>query len=188
MRKGPEHKELIAARVFEYVLRHGLADLSLRPLANAVGLSPRVLLYHFGSKEQLVDGVLATVRAHNLEQFHAARPAEKESPGAAVLRLWDQLGRPENGPYLRLFFHAYGLALQHPARYPTFFDRVVGDWLGALGEAFGDRSSVPATAALAAIRGLLLDYLTTGDLDRTTEAARMLAAMLDGIAETTNRR
>jgi AcrR family transcriptional regulator len=34
----------------------------LRPLAKALGTSPRMLLYDFGSKEQLIDEVLAQVR------------------------------------------------------------------------------------------------------------------------------
>ena len=41
-------------RAVDYVCRYGLAELSLRPLAKAVGSSPRVLLYYFGSKEALV--------------------------------------------------------------------------------------------------------------------------------------
>ena len=32
-----------------YVFANGLSDLSLRPLAAAVGSRPRVLLYYFGS-------------------------------------------------------------------------------------------------------------------------------------------
>ena len=41
-------------RAVDYVTRHGLADLSLRPLAKAVRSSPRGLLYYFGSKEELI--------------------------------------------------------------------------------------------------------------------------------------
>lgn len=185
MRKGPEHKEAVADRVLEYVLRSGLADLSLRPLSAAVGLSPRVLLYHFGSKEGLVDQVLAAVRRRNLELFRADRPASPEAAGAAFLRLWAMLARPENGPYLRLFFHVYGMALQHPDRYPAFFDRVVADWLDLLGERLGGRGTTLPAVALAGIRGLLLDRLTTGDARRTDAAARALAAALDAISTTT---
>ena len=45
----------------DYVLEHGLEGLSLRPLAAALGTSPRMLLYDFESKERLVDEVLAVV-------------------------------------------------------------------------------------------------------------------------------
>ncbi len=50
---------------YRYALEHGLADLSLRPLAAAVGSSPRVLLYLFGSKDGLVRALLARARSDN---------------------------------------------------------------------------------------------------------------------------
>src|SRR5215468_11131787 len=59
------HNELLD-RAYEYALEHGLADLSLRPLAAAIGSSPRVLLYLFGSKEGLVRALLARARADEL--------------------------------------------------------------------------------------------------------------------------
>src|SRR5207248_9104803 len=52
--KDPQRKAELLESVAEYLLEHGLAELSLRPLAHAVGTSPRILLYHFGSKEELV--------------------------------------------------------------------------------------------------------------------------------------
>ncbi|MEX3648859.1 TetR family transcriptional regulator, partial [Mycolicibacterium porcinum] len=45
--------ELLEA-AYRYALAHGLGDLSLRPLAAAIGSSPRVLLFLFGSKDGLV--------------------------------------------------------------------------------------------------------------------------------------
>ena len=50
---SPRRAELLDA-CYGYVLTHGLAGLSLRPLAAATGTSPRVLLYLFESKENLV--------------------------------------------------------------------------------------------------------------------------------------
>ena len=35
--------------ILRYLLKHGVTDLSLRPLAKSVGSSPRGLLYHSGS-------------------------------------------------------------------------------------------------------------------------------------------
>ena len=47
--------------------RHGLANLSLRPLAKAVGSSPRLLLYYFGSKDELVVEIIQRGRARQRE-------------------------------------------------------------------------------------------------------------------------
>lgn len=53
--------ELLEA-AYRYVLTHGLSELSLRPLAKAIGSSPRVLLYLFGSKDGLVRAQPARTR------------------------------------------------------------------------------------------------------------------------------
>ena len=57
MPASPRKQELLD-RAYEYVLENGLTDLSLRPLAQAVGSSPRVLLYLFGSKDELTRALL----------------------------------------------------------------------------------------------------------------------------------
>ena len=59
---------------YRYVLEHGLADMSLRPLAAAVGSSPRVLLFLFGSKDGLVRALLARARADELAFLGKLRP------------------------------------------------------------------------------------------------------------------
>jgi AcrR family transcriptional regulator len=52
---------------YAYVLRTGIAEITLRPLARAVGSSPRVLLFLFGSKEGLLQALLARARVDELE-------------------------------------------------------------------------------------------------------------------------
>src|SRR5262245_37270234 len=71
---SPRKRELLAATL-AYAAANNLADLSLRPLAAAIGSSPRVLLYLFGSKEGLIREVLAAARAEQLALV--ARAAEE---------------------------------------------------------------------------------------------------------------
>jgi AcrR family transcriptional regulator len=54
-----------------HALDTGIADLSLRQLAAAIGTSHRMLLYHFGSRE----GLLAAVTRAVEEQQQPARLA-----------------------------------------------------------------------------------------------------------------
>src|SRR5690349_20025801 len=58
---------------YGYALDHGVADLSLRPLAAAVGSRPRVLLFLSGSKAGLVQVLLARVREEELALLEHAR-------------------------------------------------------------------------------------------------------------------
>jgi AcrR family transcriptional regulator len=62
---SPRKQELLRA-AYTYVLGNGLADMSLRPLAKAIGSSPRVLLFLFGSKEGLIRALLARAREDEL--------------------------------------------------------------------------------------------------------------------------
>ena len=61
--KRPESQrrlDLLNASV-EYILNHGIADLSLRPLAANVGSKARLLIYHFGTKDSLVTEAMIVV-------------------------------------------------------------------------------------------------------------------------------
>src|SRR5689334_13292964 len=64
----PERRQELRDALGDYVLAEGLADMSLRPLAAALGTSPRMLLYHFESKERLVSEGLAVARMRQAEQ------------------------------------------------------------------------------------------------------------------------
>lgn len=172
----PERRAALLAAATQHVLDHGMADLSLRPLAAALSTSPRMLLYHFGSKERLVIEILAAAR---VRQAELTAGWLREQPGlgpADLLRRFWRWQTGEHQPFLRLFFEVYGLALQDPGRFPGFPADAVRDWLPPVARAI-EEAGVPAAEArsaasvvIAGYRGLLLDVLATGDVDRATEA------------------
>lgn len=157
----------------DYVCKNGLSDLSLRPLAEAIGSSPSLLLYHFGSKDQLLTAV---VRAGRVRQQHMMRKVDvaglSERAGARLL--WRAWSAPAWRQLTQLFFEVYALALQEPARFPGFLDEAVHDWLRALTSAENTREArARATLMVAVFRGLLLDLRATGDRSRVDRAADM---------------
>jgi AcrR family transcriptional regulator len=163
---------------YRYALQHGLAEMSLRPLATAVGSSPRVLLYLFGSKDGLVQALLARSRAEELALLDAVR-AEGGDAGQAVDRLWEWLAAPERRALLRLWAEGYARSLVEPdGPWAGFAARTVEDWLDVLGDVLGPADAAERTAVLAVLRGSLLDLLATGDVERTTAAVRLSAAAL----------
>ncbi len=182
-----EHRKELLARVSDYVAQHGLADLSLRPLAEAVGSSPRTLLYHFGSKEAIVTAVLRAVRARQLAVFDRLRRTEVSTPGAICRAAWTYMSDPSIGPFLRLFFETYALALRDPTRFPGFLEGAVEEWLAFLAEpllASGmprERARVVATIVLAGYRGFMLDFLATGDAKRIGAALDAWVDALDAL-------
>lgn len=62
-----------------HVLEHGLANASLRPLAKAAGTSDRMLIYHFGSKDRLIEELLLHVCSRFIRGVEAVLPAGRAS-------------------------------------------------------------------------------------------------------------
>jgi AcrR family transcriptional regulator len=165
-------------RSYRYVLAHGLAGISLRPLAAAVGSSPRVLLFLFGSKDGLVRALLARARAQETELL--ARPPARGGAAAAGLEVWSWLAADEHRGLLRLWVESYARSLIEPdGPWGEFARETVDDWLTLLaaGQPARTRDDASAVAertlVLAVLRGALLDLLATGDRERTTEAVRV---------------
>ena len=145
---------------YDYVLAEGLAGMSLRPLAAAIGSSPRVLLLLFESKDGLVRALLERARADELALLDEVRAG----PGVVAEQVWGWLARPAHRPVLILWAEAYARSLVEPAGpWGGFAEATVRDWLDLLGG---------CTLTLAVLRGALLDLLATGDVERTTRAVR----------------
>lgn len=175
-------EELLEAS-YRYAMTHGLSGLSLRPLATAVGSSPRVLLFLFGSKDALVRALLARARTDELELFASLRAdAGAARPEGGVLadgvqRVWQWLSDPAHRDLLRLWVEAYARSLTDPdGPWAGFAETSVHDWLMVLADlqpsAARDSADAIAqrTLTLGVLRGALLDLLATGDVDRTTTA------------------
>lgn len=166
---------------YAYVLENGLADMSLRPLAQAIGTSPRVLLFLHGSKDGLVRALLARAREDELAAIASLR--ETQGGGdldAMVAEVWRWLSDPRHRGLLRLWVERYTRSLMEPeGTWAGFAAGTVEDWLDLLSSAQppDERHTRVAiaerTLALAVLRGALLDLLATGDVERTTEAVEM---------------
>lgn len=178
--------ELLEA-AYQYALEHGLADLSLRPLAEAIGSSPRVLLFLFGSKDGLLQALLARARADELALLdrigHSDRPA---GLAPAVEEIWTWLAAKEHRPLLRLWAEAYARSLVQPdGAWAGFARATVQDWLAVLAdyqppaERDSQDGTVRRTLALAVLRGALLDLLATDDEKRLTEAVEHQLTLLN---------
>jgi AcrR family transcriptional regulator len=176
-------RELRSA-IVRYLLDHGLADLSLRPLAKAVGSSPRVLLYYFGSKEGLVTQILADIRQRQLTGFDQAEGKGLAEQCAAI---WRRISAPESVPLFRLFFEAYGMGLRNPRRYRTFLRETVESWLELIADPLcaegyqREDARAFATVILGSLRGFMLDYCNTRDRKRVDRAVNMWLSGLPGM-------
>ena len=177
-----QRSEELRAAIVRYLTAHGLADLSLRPLAKAVGSSPRVLLYYFGSKEKMVVDVLAEVRRQQVASFGGISGA---TFGEACRLTWKRMSAPDSETLFRLFFEAYGIALRRPKLYKDFLHATIEDWVNLVTEELcqdghGRKDARAfATVVLAGLRGFMLDFCNTGDHKRLDRAVDIWTKGLD---------
>ncbi|MFC5664496.1 TetR/AcrR family transcriptional regulator [Kitasatospora misakiensis] len=177
-RPSARREDLLAATV-RYVAEHNVSDLSLRPLAAGIGTSPRVLLYLFGSKEELVREVLAVGRGEQLALLERSE-AEGGSPRETLERLWEWVTAPEHRGALRLFFEGYVRAFGRREPWLDFGTASLEEWLPPLTRVL-DGTRANATVVLAVLRGLLLDLLAAED---EPHIQRVHAAWRDFLATT----
>jgi len=165
--KSPRERLLDGA--IDYVAQHGLADVSLRTLAAALGTSHRMLIHHFGSKERLWVEIVRTVEARQRELLGQTLPDADQPVAEAMRAWWKHISDPSLWPNERLFFEIYGQALQGRAHTTELLDGIVDDWLDPVTEinvALGvprDLARAHARLGVAVTRGLLLDLLATRD-------------------------
>lgn len=161
-----------------YFLRHGVANLSLRPLAAAAGTSARMLLHYFRSKEALIAEVMEQLQTRLQDSFKELLAGQTGGPPSNPLpRFWKVLSRKENQPSLRLLFEVQMLALQNPRRYRRYLTRMSATWRDLIEQALPakQKNAVNATLHNAVIDGLLLELLSTGDLQRTSRALMLFS-------------
>lgn len=177
-----QRREQLLEAAYRYALEHGLADLSLRPLAAAIGSSPRVLLYLFGSKDELVRALLARARADELAMLARLRQVAGEEPAGLATageQVWSWLAAPGHRALLTLWVEGYARSLVEPdGPWAGFARATVDDWLAVLTAAqppAGRRTRegrAARTSVLAVLRGALLDLLATGETARITAGVR----------------
>ncbi|WP_233273656.1 TetR/AcrR family transcriptional regulator [Streptomyces broussonetiae] len=165
---GDRRAQLVDAAA-DHVAEHGISDLSLRRLGTAIGVSHRMLIHYFGSKEQLLVEIVRTSERRQRELLARLRAEPGLSPADAARRLWQQLADPELAGQERLFFEICGQALRGRPEALPVLEGLVTDWLEPHVAAEVAAGADPAAArnrarlGLATIRGLLLDLLATGD-------------------------
>jgi AcrR family transcriptional regulator len=180
-----QRREAIVQRAADHLLERGVVAVSLRELAAAVGVSPRMLVHHFGSREKLVASAVREARSRQRETFEARLAPQPGRPYADVLTdAWRWFDADEARPYLRLFGQLYALAQAPDSPHAEFLRESVLDWLPTIEHGFAADGADPVTArdlstlTVAVIRGLLQDATATGDQERVSTAFERYAALL----------
>ena len=180
-----DYRRAIVERAADHLLERGQVAISLRDLADAVGVSPRMLVHHFGSRKELVSSALRAARSRQRAAFEARLAPQPGRPYPQVLTdAWRWFGTDDAEPYLRLFGQLHALAGAPDSPHADFLRESVLDWLPTIEAGFAADGADPVTArelttlTLAVVRGLLQDRNAVGDHERVSAAFERYAALL----------
>jgi len=154
------------------VVQRGLADLSLRQLAEEIGTSHRMLIYHFGSKEGLVTEV---VKALDERLYATAWPVARQHadhPAEASRAVWREVSSTRRRDEQVLMMEMLVAAMRRRAGTEELAERL-HDWAAASesqAQWLGDDAHRQSRLLAAVVRGLLVDLLVSGDHDGVDDA------------------
>lgn len=174
-------KEEIVQKAAAYVLEHGLANESIRNIAQKIGTSHRMINYHFGSSEWFWEALINEIRSIEVERSRQYLAAQRGGHQENIARAWSYFSTPEYQKIFALIFEIYARVIRAPHEHQAFVQSFVDQWLQLLSTSMAEQYDLPTDEArryarlrLACIRGLMLDLLLTQDQQGVADAAQLL--------------
>jgi AcrR family transcriptional regulator len=185
-RPDPERRQALLGAVVEHLLLNGLDHVSLRTVAEDVGTSARMLVYHFGSKDELMAEALEEARRQQRALVTGwIAPVAGELYWVTLRKAWAFFESEQAMQYHRLFQQLAAASREPGSPHEGSAARAVLDWLpvvqsGFVASGLETRAAAAlATMTLATVRGLIMDLMATGDVARTREGCDALVDLLD---------
>ena len=180
-RPNPQRRVELLDEIVDYITDHGLINLSLRPLAAALGTSTYTLTYQFGTKEELIKAAIAHIEDRQREGLGAI---VSDRPALTLPAIWEAMTTPAGMKHSRLMIELVALVAQEPEAFKDDQADAVNDrlnWLSTQIAAAGfsqPDALLAATLLQAVLAGLAMDIQVTNDVERTTAALRFLGESL----------
>jgi AcrR family transcriptional regulator len=190
-RPDVERRSELLDAVVSYLGERGLADASLRPMANGIGVSVNALVHHFGSKDELVVAALRRANEIQLQILERWLRRDPHLGAADLLRRWWRWmnSSPDRLALVRLHIEAAALEATASGLPGDVRAEQIALWrldieqrLAAEGMP-AERVEQEASLLKAMFTGLVVDLLATGERRRLGRALEVglarLADLLD---------
>ncbi len=104
----PDKKPELLEKIVDYLLDKPLSALTFRGLATALGVSSFTLVYHFGSRDELVHDIIQAIatRQRAFESVSEVSPLTIDTYCEGLQQAFDLTLRPRNQALQRLEFEA----------------------------------------------------------------------------------
>lgn len=182
--RGEARRRQLLDRVADDLAVNGLVDFSLRRAARAAGTTHKVLLYHFDGAEDLLRQAILQLRERRIANAMAEATTGPAGRTLAdrVRAIWPVLMDEKSG--LRVLDQAIGLTMYDPGRYAQLGREASQQYLPALlalcpENWSGQRKLEVSEMVMAALRGFLVEWLTSGDTAGAAAGLEALARALE---------
>jgi AcrR family transcriptional regulator len=178
--RAPLDRQTMLQAMAGHVLKHGLSDASLRPLAKAAGTSDRMLIYHFGNKEALIGALLEYLAQAYSDALDEALPTGRaDGRGECLYSIAAATRGPEFAPYLALWWQIVAEAARGNETYRTsardIMHKLLG-WVEDFAPPGDDDAAGTARQILTMVEGAqMLDAIGCSDI-ADAALARAIAA------------
>jgi AcrR family transcriptional regulator len=180
--RGEARRRELLSRVTDDLAVNGLVDFSLRRAARAAGTTHKVLLYHFDSADDLLAQAIVQLRQRRVGNALAMIAAGPESQTLAdrARAIWGALAAEES----RVLDQAIGLMMYDPVRYAELGREASQQYLPPLlsicpPDWSEQRKLEVSEMIMAALRGFIVDWLTSGNMTGTEAGLEALARALE---------
>ncbi|AYF76451.1 TetR/AcrR family transcriptional regulator [Nocardia yunnanensis] len=166
--------------VIAYIAERGLAELSLRPLAEYLGTSSRMLIHYFGTKEAMLVAALETQRPDIPALFSGIDSAEVLRERLSASFAINTEGR--FAPSLPVLFQVLGAATVPHSPFKSYATDAIQVLITAMTASLTridptlPDPEAAATLLISGMRGLIQDWWITADTPRIHRAVTLLIA------------
>ncbi|MVU82716.1 TetR family transcriptional regulator [Nocardia sp. ET3-3] len=166
--------------VIAYIADHGLAELSLRPLAEYLGTSSRMLIHYFGTKEAMLVAALETQRPDIPALFSGIDSAQLLRERLSASFAINTAGEFANS--LPVLLQVLGAATVPNSPFKDYATDAIEVLITAMTNSLTRiDATIPdpeasATLLISGMRGLIQDWWVTGDTARVGRAVDLLIA------------
>lgn len=110
--KTAKRRREIVEAAASHLIVHGFQNSGLRAIAQSVGLSDRMVMYYFATKDELVSEALTMIGDELASGMEAAVPFGNATPRQILDALSKVLQSDEIQAVMRLWFEIIGLAMR----------------------------------------------------------------------------
>jgi AcrR family transcriptional regulator len=168
LRKETQDLGLLIEGCLSAFIAAGTVDVSLDQLARKIGISKRMLIHYFGSREAIEQKALALLEHRLRDRFNVERFPLGVTLETVVSALWEQSTAPESRGALQVVMDISRRAWSGSDRAKAFYAEQQRLWVDLLLNYLPDPQAVDELLQL--FQGAILVYLVTGNREQGKRA------------------